>query len=182
MQKERLFLSTKKVRVEYEFVNDTDRDIATEVAFPIPEYAFEINDPDGHRAFDDFRLWVGNSELRYKTDIKAMVNGKDLMPLLQEFGIDANSFGRFDWDKQQSLDFLKLPVNAREQLQRAGAFQAYEGHFPAWTIAKTYHWTQVFPAHKIVHVKSCVQAGRWFHPYTSCRPRRSPSTAGDRQS
>jgi hypothetical protein len=47
MQKERLFISTEKVRVEYEFLNDTDQDIVTEVAFPIPEYNFMFDDPGG---------------------------------------------------------------------------------------------------------------------------------------
>ena len=38
MEKERLFISEKKITVEYEFLNETDQDITTEVAFPVPPY------------------------------------------------------------------------------------------------------------------------------------------------
>jgi hypothetical protein len=36
MEKERLTIGESKVTVEYEFLNDTDKNITTEVAFPIP--------------------------------------------------------------------------------------------------------------------------------------------------
>src|ERR1035441_1123966 len=44
MAKEVLQISNKKVVVDYDFRNDTDQDVTTEVAFPIPPYANEFAD------------------------------------------------------------------------------------------------------------------------------------------
>ena len=41
MQNEVLRISGSKVRVDYEFLNDTDKDITTEVAFPVPAYSLD---------------------------------------------------------------------------------------------------------------------------------------------
>jgi hypothetical protein len=152
MQKERLFISAKKVRVEYEFVNDTDRDIVTEVAFPIPDFAFEFDDPGGPRSMDDFKVWVEGKKVEFKTEVKASVGGKDITALLERYKVDANSFGHFDWNAVKSLDFRKLPATLQTELMRAGAFGANDPFFPAWTVSKTYHWTQDFPARGILHV------------------------------
>src|ERR1700687_1143738 len=155
MRKEHLFISTEKVRVEYEFANDGTEDIVTEVAFPIPPFTFEYDDPAGPLGMDDFKLWVEGKELNYSTQAKASVNGKDLTSLLQKYSVDITSFGHFEWPTDGkdpfAADFVKLPSSAQNELIRAGAFEA-EGHLPAWTVAKTYHWTQRFPAHGVVHV------------------------------
>ena len=153
MRRERLFISPEKVRVEYEFANDSAEDVVTEVAFPIPPFAFDFD--SGPRGLDDFKLWVDGAELNYTIEAKASVNGKDLTSLLQKFAVDINSFGHFEWPRDGSgpfaADFNKLPSNAQSELIRAGAFDA-EDHQPAWTVAKTYHWTTMFPAHGVVHV------------------------------
>jgi Domain of unknown function (DUF4424) len=44
IQKERLTIGEERVRVEYEFLNETESDIAIEIALPIPEYHFEPDD------------------------------------------------------------------------------------------------------------------------------------------
>ena len=38
MESERLTISLSKITVEYEFLNESDKDITTDVAFPIPPY------------------------------------------------------------------------------------------------------------------------------------------------
>jgi hypothetical protein len=67
MKQERLTISESKVTVEYEFLNDTDKDITTEVAFPIPPYDNKSDDPGGIPSFNDFHLWVDGKELKYST-------------------------------------------------------------------------------------------------------------------
>jgi hypothetical protein len=69
MEKERLTISESKVTVEYEFLNDTDKDITTEVAFPIPPYDNSPDDPVNVPGFNDFRLWADGKELKYSTDV-----------------------------------------------------------------------------------------------------------------
>jgi len=55
MEKERLTISEAKVTVEYEFLNQTDKNITTEVAFPIPPYDDAFTDAGGRRDFGDLR-------------------------------------------------------------------------------------------------------------------------------
>ena len=42
MVKERLFISKKKVRVEYEFRNESSEDVTTDIAFPIPDFRCDL--------------------------------------------------------------------------------------------------------------------------------------------
>jgi hypothetical protein len=151
MQSEHLFVSEKKVRVEYEFFNDTDVAITTEVAFPIPQYTFELDDAGGLRDVADFHLWVDGQKLAYQVEVKALCGRRDCSALLQKHGVDVATFGHFDWDKMLPVDFDKLPVSAQKELMRAGLFEGEE-HFPQWSVKKTYHWTQTFPSRRIIKV------------------------------
>jgi hypothetical protein len=92
MEKERLTISESKVTVEYEFLNDTDKDITTEVAFPIPPYDNSPDNPGGIPDFNDFHLWVDGKELKYSTDVRAKLNGKDYIDILNPLGVDIASF------------------------------------------------------------------------------------------
>src|ERR1035441_2291416 len=87
MAKEVLFISTSKVVVDYDFRNDTDTDITTEVAFPIPDYKPEEVSPS-FQGFDDFKLWVNEKPIHYTIETKAFVDGRDYSSLLQSMGVD----------------------------------------------------------------------------------------------
>lgn len=43
MQSEDLFISMKEVRVQYHFYNRSDRDISTQIAFPMPDIPDDAN-------------------------------------------------------------------------------------------------------------------------------------------
>ena len=45
MAKEVLRISPNKVVVDYDFRNDTDQDVTTEVAFPVPPYSYGPENP-----------------------------------------------------------------------------------------------------------------------------------------
>lgn len=154
MAKERLTIGTSKVIVEYEFRNDTDAEIATDIAFPIPPYAYEYDDPGAPRGFDDFKLWVDDKPVKYATEIHATVKGKDLTDALAKYKIDINSFGHVS-DKSGdpiSTDVSKLSPAAHAELRTLGLIEK-EYDYPNWTIVKTYYWHQVFPAHGVLHVR-----------------------------
>jgi Domain of unknown function (DUF4424) len=113
MEKERLTIGESKVTVEYEFLNDTDKDITTEVAFPIPPYGNKPDDPVNIPGFNDFRLWVDGKELKYNIDVRAKLNGKDHTDLLKTLKIDIASFGG-DYASQGDApkgDIAKLSKN-----------------------------------------------------------------------
>ncbi len=94
MAKEVLSISLNRVVVDYDFRNDTDAAVTTEVAFPIPAYG---NDPDGPElklaGFDDFKLFVGGKPMAFQTEIKAVVKGRDVTALLVKDGVEVASFG-----------------------------------------------------------------------------------------
>src|ERR1019366_6323318 len=149
MEKERLTISEERVTVEYEFLNETNKDISTEVAFPVPPYDCKFDDPGWPRSFDDFRIWIDGKEVKYQTEIKAKANGSDCSKLLRRFGVDIATFGHIDFGDFHSIDFKKLSQSQQNKLTKAGLFDPY----PLWSVLKTYHWRQVFPAHKILRVR-----------------------------
>jgi len=158
MEMERLTISEAKVTVEYEFLNQTNKNITTEVAFPIPPYDVGFLDAGGTRDFNDFRLWVEGKELKYNIDVRAKLHGKDYTDLLKSLGIDIASFGALDFDREGNPtgQFTKLSRGQRDQLFRLGLISGPDASppgLPAWTDVKAYYWMQTFPAHKVLHVR-----------------------------
>jgi hypothetical protein len=150
MEKERLTLSLNKVGVEYEFLNVSDEDITTEVAFPIPPYKF---DPfSGRRDFSDFRVWIDGEELKYQTEVRAEVKGVNYASLLRRLGISVLDFGTYDVDAPTDKSQIgTLPKPEKEKLVRLGLIET-DG-LPDWTTSVTHYWSQRFPAHKSLHVR-----------------------------
>ena len=152
MEKERLTIGMEHVAVEYEFLNTTGQDITTEVLFPLP--AEHLSFSPRPLPILGWHVWVEGKELAYETEARATNgNGVDQSDLLRRLSIDIASYGHFDQqpDGKISGDADKLSTAQREELTRAGLLES--GNFPTWTVFKTYHWRQAFPAHKILHVK-----------------------------
>jgi hypothetical protein len=157
MEKEVLTISQSKVTVEYEFLNETDNDITTEVAFPVPPYDAEYTGPGGHGSFEDFRLWVEGKELKYHVEVRAELNGKDYTDLLKGLGIDIASFGGWDDENGQPVGpVTRLPDEELRRLSILGLISSEDGYrnkMPLWDVVKKYYWTQTFPAHQILRVR-----------------------------
>jgi len=163
MAKEVLVISLAKITVDYDFRNDTDQNITTEVAFPVPPYnAGEDFTASGMRPFDDFKLWVEGKPEKYEVESKAMLNGHDYTSLLTKLGVDVPSLGHYvSGDTLIVHDYDKLSKVNKEQLIRLGLIDA-DGNGPAgprpnveplWTVEKKYHWLQTFPAHSITRIR-----------------------------
>jgi hypothetical protein len=159
MERERLAISGDKVTVEYEFLNKTDKDITTEVAFPIPPYSYAIFSDASDPYFDDFRLWVEGKELKYDVDARAKVEGEDYTDLLKGMGMDIPLFGGWETDHKGHTvgPIAKLKKEQVNQLATLGLIGIgptnNDDMVPMWQVAKTYYWTQTFPAHKVLHVR-----------------------------
>jgi len=153
MEKERLFISEKKITVEYQFLNETDRDITTEVAFPVPPYDGKYLDNDRPQLIDNFRVWVNGHEVRYQSEVKAMLRGADYSLRLRQLGVDIVSLGHWAYpaaNESFSRDFGELSKQQQSELKRIGLFNEA---FPQWTVVMNHHWQQTFPAHQILHVR-----------------------------
>lgn len=174
MVKERLFISKKKVRVEYEFLNESKEDVTTEIAFPIPDYSFDI--AYGWQPFEDFRVEVDGHQKLYQTEAKAFLGSKEITPILRDLHIRIETLGDFKegtgyspqdqakGGKPSSSQMDSLPKEQQESLIKLGAVDGdlsdyrYR-HVPLWTVKKTYHWSQTFPAGVKVRIA---------HEYSPC--------------
>ncbi|MGA7158067.1 MAG: DUF4424 family protein [Acidobacteriaceae bacterium] len=155
MAKEVLQISPSKVIVDYDFRNDSDQAITTEVAFPVPAYTFgEDNTVFGDPAFKNFKLSMDNQPARYSLEVRAYVNHRDITALLAREHINAATFGHWDAQvhdyAQEAPDFHRASHTSRQKLIAAGAFKDGE---PMWRVEKKYHWTQTFPAHSTIHIR-----------------------------
>ena len=95
MLQEILEVSTKTIRVRYRFVNESDSDIQTTVAFPMPLYGWN----PGMSALDmnigpvkSFKLLV-DGQLRPTQHIRrAMSSGRDITEHLRKLGLSERTF------------------------------------------------------------------------------------------
>jgi len=157
MAKEVLQISVTKVIVDYDFRNDSDEDITTTVAFPIPDYKMTEQEPS-KQGFDDFQLWVDGVPTRYVVETRAFLKETEYTGLLTEMNVDIGSFGH-STDFDHSLDVLRLMAAQRKKLVNAGLIDKDDdggtraNGQPLWRVKKKYYWQQTFPAHKTVHVR-----------------------------
>jgi len=152
MQKEVLRISDSKVQVDYEFRNDTDKDITTEVAFPVPSYSFDwAHYSIWQQGFEDFQLTVEGKKAHFEIEAKATLKGHDVSAVLKRYGIDIASLGHFNDDTHIAPDVRRLSPVQRTSLVHAGLLNP-EDDEAQWTVEKKYYWQQTFPAHAIVRI------------------------------
>ncbi len=158
MAKEVLRISPTKIVVDYDFRNDSDQDVTTEVAFPIPPYDYGPDGPSiSYESFSDFKLSVDGKSGAFQTEAKATLNGKDVTTILTADKIDIATFGHLQepsaTDTQyHTPDIERLPAAEQKRLAQLGLLDADAG-WGLWTAHVQYHWTQTFPAHTTVHIR-----------------------------
>jgi hypothetical protein len=156
MAKEVLQISPTKVIVDYDFRNDSDQDITTTVAFPIPDYEMSEQEPS-KQGFDDFQLWINDAPVHYQVETRAFLKDTEYTALLAAMHIDIGSFGH-STDFDHSADVLKLMIDQRRKLVAAGLIDHSDNGStqmngqPLWQVRKKYYWQQTFPAHQTVHI------------------------------
>jgi len=153
MAKEVLQISESKVIVDYDFRNESDEDITTEVAFPIPDYDHDLareGRKPSQRGFDDFQLWIDGVATGYLAEARAFLRDTEYTNLLTGMHVDIASFGHTPLESD-SGDIQKLTATDRKQLEKLGLVG--EDGEPLWQVKKKYHWQQTFPAHKSVHIR-----------------------------
>jgi hypothetical protein len=164
MTKETLRISQTRVVVDYDFRNDSDADITTEVAFPIPAYEFpdeSTNLLPNQMGFDDFKLWVDNASQNFAVETRSFVGKSEVTGLLKGLGIDAASFGHYSRGRSDvgyfSRDIDRLSPSQRTLLVGRGVISSESDRDPVWNanwrVEKKYHWTQIFPAHSVVQIR-----------------------------
>lgn len=161
LEREDLAISADLVTVDYVFVNESDTDIETIVAFPMPaiqaEYDSAISVPEQQNDnFLGFSVELDGRAIVPKLDQRAVAAGVDVTGDLAERGIPLlpvadetrSALGRLpadvlvDWTargivQSQTYDAGKGPVT--EVIAR-------------WELRSAYWWTARFPARKAVSV------------------------------
>lgn len=148
---ETLEISTKIIRVRYRFLNESDRDIQTVVAFPMPPYgwnpggiAFDSNE----KPLSSFVAQVDGHSIATMKSQKAVIGERDVTDHLKNMGLsDTQIFKTFgDCTPEGKCSFTKTQEEKLKQL--AGT----ERRFPPWKVAETIYWEQVFPSRREIGV------------------------------
>ncbi len=160
LQEDRRRIPRFRIAVDYEFVNESSDDVTTEVAFPVPEYGYQLDALGGPVDLGGFRAWVDDAEIPVEKQVRALVGGKDHAAVLRELGIDVERHGNYypdeSWSQPGHPDQIrKLPAAAAERLVNLGLIEAAKPEigWPRWTVAITWHWSQTFPAGKVVEIR-----------------------------
>jgi len=154
MADEDLTISPKEVRIRFVFANDSDRDIDTVVAFPLPDidtaefYGSAIGtETDDPVNFVGFTVMADGVSVTPKVEQKAFVKNRDVTALLAAAGVPVNPTVGQGYALLDTLSKAKrAPLLAAHAVEDNG-----DGTLvPQWTARTKFYWTGHFPAHKAV--------------------------------
>lgn len=157
MEKEVLTISPDLVRVEYVFVNQSDKPVTEHILFPMPFYAFDTGCGFESETYSgdlqQFRVWVDGKELAPGSIARARLSdGSDVTARLRALGLNDHEIADF---AITPADCGGSPPDKRlagkmPALIKEGLFNDAGG--PAWEASRAYYWDQVFPPHQKVRV------------------------------
>jgi hypothetical protein len=161
MGKEDLYVSSKQVRIRFEFVNDTAHDIDTIVAFPLPD--IDMNEftesPVGTMTGDPvnfvgFAIVADGRKVVPQVEQRAFYQGKDVTAIVRAAGVPLNLNDPKFADVTQ-----KLPKAQRKILEDAGLADSESGdaEHPHWVVRTKFWWQQKFPAGRTVVLEHSYQ-------------------------
>ncbi len=160
MRSEDLFISPSLVEVKYVFVNNSATDIATIVAFPMPEVEYTespVSVPsDDPVNFMDFSVVVDDAPVTAELESKALLEGKDITARLDALKIPLNPTADTILSILDALPEADRKALVTEKITFETEYDSGNGMethlLPAWTLKSIYHWPQTFPAGKEVRV------------------------------
>jgi hypothetical protein len=155
MRSEDLYVSTKEIRVRYRFFNTSDMDIATLVAFPMPDLPAPSDGDnlavpvDSSPNFMDFKTQVGGKPVDMQVEQRALALGIDRTDLLKGLNVPLAPFDAAT-KAVQALGAEKQTELVGFGVLRVDSYDIGQGMkdymHPNWTLRTTYYWNQVFPA------------------------------------
>jgi hypothetical protein len=168
MKAEDLYVSPKSVRVRFEFVNDTSKDVDTIVAFPLPDIDNEEHyfsalgtTTDDPQNFVGFSVKVDGKPVAFKVEQRAFIKDRDVTGLLAAAGLPVNVVIGKGLKKFDALADAK-----RKQLIAAGVL-AGDTPSPLWTVRTKFYWSQRFAARKTVVIEHAYQPVTGMSPFSS---------------
>lgn len=178
MRTEVLEISTSRIDVAYEFVNESTESVTLSVVFPLPPYGAMLPSPGWGGQPPNFSLTIDGEARTFDVGVRATnewsetrPRGADVTDELKSIGLSLQQIavfpGAFDkpgisFSMFESKSAFALPITPiqRRKLLAAGLLVPdpgglldAEADFPAWNAHITYAWTITFPPGKVVSVK-----------------------------
>lgn len=161
MEKENLSISMDKVTVDYVFRNQSDKDVETIVAFPMPDIEanefYSIGIPQGTGDnFLGFTVKVDGKSVKPELEHKAMAVGIDVSKDLAAHNIPFFPFTEATYKALETL-----PEDVASDWRDRGIIQTIEyddgsgmkeHRSPYWQLKSAYWWKAKFPANTQVKV------------------------------
>ncbi len=161
MAKEDLYISPTKVRIRFEFANDSAKDIDTVVAFPLPDIdtnRFYVEPlgavTDDPINFVGFSVVANGQRVTPNVEQRAFYKDKDVTAILASAHIPVNVVsGKY------SQFMLHLSPAQVKILESAGLgdHESGDGETPHWIVRTKFWWKQTFPAGKTVVLEHAYQ-------------------------
>jgi len=159
MRSEDLYVSAEQIRVRYRFYNRTPRDIATLVAFPMPDLQGGV---ESDVALEDplqmaFTTTVNGRRVATNIEQKAILNGVDHSDMMRGLGVPLSPRGEATTQALAALprpqiDMLIEMGLVEDRSWTDGGVRNLE-LVPLWTLKTTHYWTQVFPTGRELDVR-----------------------------
>jgi len=161
MESEDLQISTGRIEVKSLFRNNSDRDIVTLVAFPLPELdggllrtSIVLLPSGGSVNFVDFALKVNRRATATKTDLRAFWEGQDITTHLRSLGLPISvldkgmdaAIGRLAPAIRRGIEKeeLIIPINDPHESRKWS---------PEWANHVNFYWSQRFPRKSAIEVE-----------------------------
>jgi hypothetical protein len=160
MAREDLYVSPNKVRIRFEFANDSKNDISTVVAFPLPDIDAGrfYEEPLGEMTADPvnfvgFSVVADGKRVTPQVEQRAFYKGRDVTATLNALHVPVNVISQ-----SNIQNFDKLSPAQMKALEKAGLADGSSGEDrPTWLIRTKFFWTQKFPAGKTVVLEHSYQ-------------------------
>lgn len=157
MKKEVLSVSASLIKVEYEFLNESARDVEETIFFPLPEYqAGYHQSPTYYGQPQQFAIEVDGQPKAYQTRLEAKLDGKDVTARLKALGLSNEQIAYFPSYTLFDKKVPKLTAAQQKALiadELLAKFDEEDNWVPAWSVKIIYQWQQKFPAGKVVRVR-----------------------------
>lgn len=154
MKKEVLTISYDKISVDYEFLNESSKDVEETIVFPLPAYsAVALPSNAYYGEPNGFSILVDGKPVAFKSRLTALTHeGKDVTAQLKKLGLSdtqiANPTVFTNMERSVPPGLTEHQANA---LVKQGLWnEGLDG--PDWMVKVDYVWTQKFAANKLVRV------------------------------
>ncbi|MDR3527873.1 MAG: DUF4424 family protein [Rhizomicrobium sp.] len=173
MTAEDLYLSPNRVGIRFVFANPAKTDVATLVAFPLPDIdtaefwgsgaGAMTADPQN---FVGFKAVVDGKPVAFRIEQRAFVKGKEVTAELAAAGAVLNPLVDDGFQKLDKIALVKLRALAKAGIvaldetpesDAKGKTTPHVDVIPQWTVTTRFYWPQTFPAGKSVVIEHSYQ-------------------------